>query len=146
MQQFFMVVNATIQLFSWHLAKIFAMNVKTGRQILRTCLTLICMRKTQCTNLLIHCFVEVFITPIVKVSKGKNEISFYSMPAFQKWKSKMENSQTWELKYYKGLGTSTCKKAIEQFSDMKRHRRVLVLDGLHCRIVDSSIVLKYGTF
>ena len=73
-------------------------------------------------NLLKHGFVEVFITPIVRVSKGKNEISFYSMPAFQKWKSKTENSQTWELKYYKGLGTSTCKEAIEYFSDMKRHR------------------------
>ena len=44
------------------------------------------------------------------------------MPAFEKWKSKTENSQTWELKYYKGLGTSTSKEVIEYFSDMKRHR------------------------
>ena len=73
-------------------------------------------------NLLKHGFVEEFITPIVKVSKGKNEIPFYSMPEFEEWQSNTENWQTWKLKYYKGLGTSTSKEAKEYFSDMKRHR------------------------
>ena len=34
----------------------------------------------QWPNLLKHGFVEEFITPIVKVSKGNQEKSFYSMP------------------------------------------------------------------
>ena len=33
-----------------------------------------------------------------------------------------ENSHTWKVKYYKGLGTSTSKEAKEYFSDMDKHR------------------------
>ncbi|GFO18402.1 DNA topoisomerase 2 [Plakobranchus ocellatus] len=73
-------------------------------------------------SLLRHNFVEEFITPIVKVSKGKEEKSFYSMPEFEEWKRETENWHTYKVKYYKGLGTSTSKEAKEYFSDMQRHR------------------------
>jgi DNA topoisomerase-2 len=77
----------------------------------------------QWPNLLKHGFVEEFITPIVKVSKGnKQEKSFYSMPEFEEWQQATENWNTWKIKYYKGLGTSTSKEAKEYFSDMTRHR------------------------
>lgn len=67
-------------------------------------------------------FLEEFITPIVKASKGKNEISFYSLPEFEEWKTATDDWQRWKVKYYKGLGTSTAKEAKEYFSDMLRHR------------------------
>lgn len=73
-------------------------------------------------SLLRHNFLEQFITPIVKVTKGKNEKSFYSIPEFEEWKSNTENWHTYKVKYYKGLGTSTSKEAKEYFSDMARHR------------------------
>ncbi|XP_076440250.1 DNA topoisomerase 2-alpha-like isoform X2 [Babylonia areolata] len=73
-------------------------------------------------NLLQQNFVEEFITPIVKVTKGKAEESFFSLPEFEEWKHKTENWHTWKVKYYKGLGTSTSKEAKEYFSDMPRHR------------------------
>lgn len=73
-------------------------------------------------SLLRHNFVEEFITPIVKVTKGKEEKSFYSMPEFEEWKRETENWHTYKVKYYKGLGTSTSKEAKEYFSDMQRHR------------------------
>ncbi|XP_055983373.1 DNA topoisomerase 2-alpha [Sorex fumeus] len=73
-------------------------------------------------SLLRHRFLEEFITPIVKVSKNKQEISFYSLPEFEEWKSSNPNHRKWKVKYYKGLGTSTSKEAKEYFSDMKRHR------------------------
>jgi len=73
-------------------------------------------------SLLKHNFLEQFITPIVKVSKGKNEKSFYSIPEFEEWKSNTENWHTYKVKYYKGLGTSTSKEAKEYFQDMVRHR------------------------
>lgn len=76
----------------------------------------------QWPNLLKHGFVEEFITPIVKVSKGHSEKSFYSMPEFEEWQQNTDNWNTWKIKYYKGLGTSTSKEAKEYFSDMKRHR------------------------
>ncbi|KAK7507966.1 hypothetical protein BaRGS_00000931 [Batillaria attramentaria] len=73
-------------------------------------------------NLLQHNFVEEFITPIVKVTKGKAEHAFYSLPEFEEWKRNTENWHTWKVKYYKGLGTSTSKEAKEYFQDMPRHR------------------------
>ncbi|XP_066119778.1 DNA topoisomerase 2-alpha [Saccopteryx bilineata] len=73
-------------------------------------------------SLLRHCFLEEFITPIVKVSKNKQEMAFYSLPEFEEWKSSTPNHKKWKVKYYKGLGTSTSKEAKEYFADMKRHR------------------------
>ncbi|KAM4824137.1 DNA topoisomerase 2-alpha [Urocitellus parryii] len=73
-------------------------------------------------SLLRHRFLEEFITPIVKVSKNKQEIAFYSLPEFEEWKSSTPNYKKWKVKYYKGLGTSTSKEAKEYFADMKRHR------------------------
>lgn len=73
-------------------------------------------------SLLRHRFLEEFITPIVKVSRNKQEMAFYSLPEFEEWKSSTPNHKKWKVKYYKGLGTSTSKEAKEYFADMKRHR------------------------
>ncbi|XP_036124257.1 DNA topoisomerase 2-alpha [Molossus molossus] len=73
-------------------------------------------------SLLRHRFLEEFITPIVKVSKNKQEMAFYSLPEFDEWKNSTPNHKKWKVKYYKGLGTSTSKEAKEYFADMKRHR------------------------
>ena len=68
-------------------------------------------------------FLEQFITPIVKVSKkGGQSKSFYSLPEFQEWKNVTPDWNKWQVKYYKGLGTSDAKEAKEYFSDMVRHR------------------------
>ncbi|XP_021916597.1 DNA topoisomerase 2-like isoform X2 [Zootermopsis nevadensis] len=67
-------------------------------------------------------FLEEFITPIVKATKGSEEFSFYSLPEFEEWKTSKDNWHTYKIKYYKGLGTSTSKEAKEYFSDMVRHR------------------------
>uniref|UniRef100_A0AAY4DMB2 DNA topoisomerase 2 n=1 Tax=Denticeps clupeoides TaxID=299321 RepID=A0AAY4DMB2_9TELE len=73
-------------------------------------------------SLLRHNFLEEFITPIIKVSNKKQELSFYSIPEFNEWKERQGNVKSWKIKYYKGLGTSTSKEAKEYFSDMARHR------------------------
>ncbi|XP_026132839.1 DNA topoisomerase 2-alpha [Carassius auratus] len=73
-------------------------------------------------SLLRHNFLEEFITPIIKASNKKQELSFYSIPEFNEWKEKQSNTKSWKIKYYKGLGTSTSKEAKEYFSDMMRHR------------------------
>ncbi|XP_059098598.1 DNA topoisomerase 2-alpha-like [Tigriopus californicus] len=67
-------------------------------------------------------FLEEFITPIVKATKGSSSLSFFSMPELQEWKSQTDNWHTYKIKYYKGLGTSTSKEAKDYFSDMNRHR------------------------
>ncbi|VDM37556.1 unnamed protein product [Toxocara canis] len=67
-------------------------------------------------------FVEEFITPIVKATKGKEELSFFSLPEYSEWRNSTENWKSYRIKYYKGLGTSTSKEAKEYFTDMTRHR------------------------
>ncbi|VIO94552.1 Probable DNA topoisomerase II, putative [Brugia malayi] len=67
-------------------------------------------------------FVEEFITPIVKATKGKESLSFFSLPEYAEWRNNTENWKTYRIKYYKGLGTSTSKEAKEYFTDMIRHR------------------------
>ncbi|OAD58830.1 DNA topoisomerase 2 [Eufriesea mexicana] len=74
-------------------------------------------------------FIEEFITPIVKASKGNQILSFFSMPEFHKWKSETDNFHTYKIKYYKGLGTSTAKEAKEYFENMARHRIRFRYDG-----------------
>ena len=58
----------------------------------------------------------------MQVSKGRQELSFYSLPEFEQWRVATESAHSWKTKYYKGLGTSTAKEAKEYFSDMDRHR------------------------
>ncbi|XP_021370186.1 DNA topoisomerase 2-alpha-like isoform X2 [Mizuhopecten yessoensis] len=85
--------------------------------------------------------VNQFITPIVKVSKGKDEHSFYSLPEFEEWKRDTDNWHTWKVKYYKGLGTSTAKEAKEYFSDMERHKIDFRYTGVED---DASITLAFS--
>uniref|UniRef100_A0A8C9SQ77 DNA topoisomerase 2 n=1 Tax=Scleropages formosus TaxID=113540 RepID=A0A8C9SQ77_SCLFO len=80
-------------------------------------------------SLLKHAFLEEFITPIVKVTKNKQELAFYSIPEFEEWKKQTENFKSWHIKYYKGLGTSTSKEAKEYFADMERHRVIFRYTG-----------------
>ncbi|KAH9408120.1 DNA topoisomerase 2-beta [Tyrophagus putrescentiae] len=70
-------------------------------------------------------FLEEFITPIVKVTKKSNKNmvkAFYSLPEFQEWKAATPDNHTWDVKYYKGLGTSTSAEGKEYFADLARHR------------------------
>ncbi|ROJ30508.1 DNA topoisomerase 2-beta [Anabarilius grahami] len=92
-------------------------------------------------SLLKHTFLEEFITPIVKASKNKQEVSFYSIPEFEEWKKHTENFKTWHIKYYKGLGTSTSKEAKEYFSDMERHRIMFKYNGTED---DAAITLAFS--
>ena len=64
-------------------------------------------------------FITSLLTPIVKVSKGKKTLAFYTLTDYELWKSKTRNGKGWRVKYYKGLGTSTTKEAKEYFKRMK---------------------------
>lgn len=67
-------------------------------------------------------FLKEFFTPIVKVSKGKLQQAFYTMPEYETWKKETDNGKGWKTKYYKGLGTSTSKEAKEYFSKIDSHK------------------------
>nr|XP_020476493.1 DNA topoisomerase 2-beta isoform X2 [Monopterus albus] len=92
-------------------------------------------------SLLKHTFLEEFITPIVKATKNKRELAFYSIPEFEEWKKQTENHKTWHIKYYKGLGTSTSKEAKEYFADMEKHRITFRYSGAED---DAAITLAFS--
>ena len=67
-------------------------------------------------------FLQQFITPIVKCTKGKRSSTFYTLPQFAEWKESTGNdAKGWKIKYYKGLGTSTASEAKEYFSNLDVH-------------------------
>lgn len=86
-------------------------------------------------------FLEEFITPIVKASKKKEILSFYSLPEFEEWKTNTPNHHTYNIKYYKGLGTSTSQEAKEYFTNMARHRITFKYQGQQD---DDHIVLAFS--
>ncbi|KAG4072540.1 hypothetical protein HA402_004629 [Bradysia odoriphaga] len=86
-------------------------------------------------------FLEEFITPIVKATKKKEELSFFSLPEFEEWKADTPNSHTYNVKYYKGLGTSTSKEAKEYFSNMDRHRVLFKYGGTED---DENIIMAFA--
>lgn len=81
---------------------------------------------------LIKCgYVQTLNTPIVKAWKKTDKkmtkcIDFYTDSEYRQWKTKKENStgadnfSKWNTKYFKGLGTSTCKIAQECFDNIEK--------------------------
>jgi DNA topoisomerase-2 len=77
---------------------------KDGTHIIGLCLCLFYCRFPT----LIQCgAISYMRTPIVRVTKGKQVIKFYTETAFNKWLRETPNAHTWKTKYFKGLGTST---------------------------------------
>lgn len=66
-------------------------------------------------------FLQQFITPIVKCSKGKQKETFFTIPEYLTWKTETDDGKGWKTKYYKGLGTSTAAEAKEYFSHLATH-------------------------
>jgi DNA topoisomerase-2 len=73
-------------------------------------------------------FLTEFITPIVKVSKGRtaaqqrDAISFYTLPEYEEWQEETSKGRGWNVKYYKGLGTSSSAEAKVYFSNIDSHQ------------------------
>ena len=61
------------------------------------------------------CFMN---TPILKATKGNNQLSFYNNGEYEEWK-RTNDSHGWKIKYYKGLGTSTKSEFKEYFEEPK---------------------------
>jgi DNA topoisomerase-2 len=64
-------------------------------------------------------FICSIVTPIVKITKGVSVQSFYNQKEFLEWKEATDTTK-WQIKYYKGLGTSTAKEAKEYFSNLTK--------------------------
>jgi DNA topoisomerase-2 len=75
-------------------------------------------------------FIISLATPILKVKKNKDVKEFYTMTEFNCWKDTIENIKTWDIKYYKGLGTSTSEEAKGYFANFDdKNIAYMVCDG-----------------
>ena len=61
-------------------------------------------------------FTTALMTPIVKAAKGKEILQFYNLSDYEKWVK--DGNAGWNIKYYKGLGTSTADEAVQYFREM----------------------------
>ena len=66
-------------------------------------------------------FFDVFKTPLVTASKKLQKLRFYSLNEYEEWKKATPSNSTWEIKYYKGLGTSTAEEFKEYFREMTKN-------------------------
>ena len=82
-------------------------------------------------------FVESMVTPIIKATKGKQTLSFYTDHAFKAWYATA--TDTWKIKYYKGLGTSTSQEAREYFKNIEKLVVKFDVDAM----TDESMVLAF---
>lgn len=70
-------------------------------------------------------FLREFVTPIVKCKSkrpGHEDLIFFTLTDFKNWLQTAPNPEQYKPKYYKGLGTSDNKEAIEYFEDLDRHQ------------------------
>ena len=67
----------------------------------------------------INGFIGFMNTPIIKATKGNNVLDFYNDATYIKWKEEHNVNNSWKIKYYKGLGTSTSKEFKKYFEDNK---------------------------
>ena len=74
----------------------------------------------------INGFIQTLATPIIKVFKKSDKKTaikeFYSQADYKEWQGTLTDAQknSYEIKYYKGLGTSTDKEAKECFTDYEK--------------------------
>lgn len=85
------------------------------------------------SQLKIQNFLTEFITPIVKVTKGKNELPFYTIPQYEMWRNDNDDGKGWKIKYYKGLGTSTPSEGKMYFTNIINHRKEFYYTGDLCK-------------
>eukprot|EP00451_Oxyrrhis_marina_P028882 CAMPEP_0204363316 /NCGR_PEP_ID=MMETSP0469-20131031/40281_1 /ASSEMBLY_ACC=CAM_ASM_000384 /TAXON_ID=2969 /ORGANISM="Oxyrrhis marina" /LENGTH=1309 /DNA_ID=CAMNT_0051352055 /DNA_START=28 /DNA_END=3957 /DNA_ORIENTATION=- len=77
-------------------------------------------------------FLKEFVTPIVKVTKGARVHTFFTLNEYYKWKEQNNDGKGWQVKYYKGLGTSTTNEAKEYFSNLEQHELEFEWTGEEC--------------
>lgn len=85
-------------------------------------------------------FVKRFFTALIKatptgrLASREEEIQFYTMQQYQKWeKENISMLNSWKIKYYKGLGTSTSAEARKYFQNYERHLLSLQYKGDGCK-------------
>lgn len=84
-------------------------------------------------------FIQTIKTPIVKATKGKETIEFFTEGDYRKWQQDT-SGKGFSIKYFKGLGTSTKNDAKDIFKRIEELRVDYTYKGKEC---DKSILLAF---
>lgn len=60
-------------------------------------------------------YVKFMRTPIITAKKGGTYVKFYTQEAYETWKSRNPDHNSWKHKYFKGLGSATEETVYEDF-------------------------------
>lgn len=71
-------------------------------------------------------FLTSMRTPILKCTRNSKTLSFYTKAEYDKWKESATGN--WNIKYYKGLGTSTANEARDYFRNIQQNTVVYDYD------------------
>lgn len=70
-------------------------------------------------------FFKEFLTPVAQVSRREQRMYFYSARQYDEWKR--GDTSGWDVKFFKGLGTSTAAQAKAYFGNLGFHTRSIDL-------------------
>ena len=85
-------------------------------------------------------FITAMRTPMIKAIKGKQMVEFFSKGQYDQWLEK-NSANGWNIKYYKGLGTSTSLEAQDYF---KRFDDLILEFTYNGKKDDSRIELAFA--
>ncbi|PHZ15501.1 DNA topoisomerase II [Rhizopus microsporus ATCC 52813] len=84
-------------------------------------------------------FLLEFITPIIKCThkRSKQIVSFFTIPEYEQWALEHNKKSEWDVKYFKGLGTSDKMAAREYFSKPEIHQKEFqIMDTEDRQLID----------
>ncbi len=86
-------------------------------------------------------YIQSMRTPIVKATKGKKVVEFYNQQDYENWKAANgSGTNGYQIRYYKGLGTSKREDAKEAFTKIEELKADYYYTGNKC---DEAILLAF---
>jgi DNA gyrase/topoisomerase IV subunit B len=85
-------------------------------------------------------FIQTLRTPIVKAIQGKRVLEFFTEQDYHKWQNSGINTKNYQIKYFKGLGTSKKEDAQDNFKRLDELKINYYYKDAKC---DDSIILAF---
>lgn len=85
-------------------------------------------------------YIQTLKTPIVKAIKGKQTMEFYTEQDYLKWKATGINLNSYQIRYFKGLGTSKKEDAKDTFKRLEELKVDYYYKDKKC---DEAILLAF---
>ena len=85
-------------------------------------------------------FIQTLRTPIVKAIQGKRVLEFFTEQDYHKWQNSGINTKNYQIKYFKGLGTSKKEDAQDNFKRLDELKINYYYKDTKC---DESIILAF---